>query len=102
MDFGIRDQAIGDFGKVLDLLLLHIGHTTTEHNVLSKAIQKRLEHTRGGLDLHELVFVRCGSFTSQLQDGVEVFVVFLLQLLGSKLSTRSSYLARLPSWETPL
>ena len=24
MDFGIRDQSVGDFGKVLDLLLLHI------------------------------------------------------------------------------
>ena len=57
MDFGIRDQALGDFGKVLDLLLLHIGQAATEHNVLSQAVQKRLEHTHGGLDLHELASV---------------------------------------------
>ena len=81
MTFGFRDQAIGDFGKVLDLLLLHMGQTATEHNVHSQAVQKRLDNTRGELDLHELVFVRCVSFESQLQDGLEVFVVCLVQLL---------------------
>ena len=64
MDFGICDQAIGNFGAVLDLLLLHMG-------------------AHGGLDLHDLVSVRRVSyrFKAQLQDDVEAFGVFLGQLL---------------------
>ena len=94
INFGIRDQAIG---VVVDLLLV-----ATELNVLSQAVQKRLEHTHGRVDFQDFAPERRDRFRSvaQVRGGVEAFFVCFVQLLFSHLQ-RGHHAERLPSWRTP-